>query len=235
MRHEKNPILLVVTMAAFAVGSIGCSITTESILAMEEGSNLTIEITPFPAQVLPLEGGTVMVIDVSIGLLDLLFGKIGGDVEIGELLFTTPPFAFLGIPTLNTEELCVVPVPGDPGGGTFESNLFASTATFDVALNTIALIGNPALAATLPGGGLEFPFALQSTIPLSLGDALGLLTGSGDLSVSQTVDETIQVEISLGGPPTVLDANVTGELNLSGVDAFPTSPLLDDCIAFLNE
>ena len=74
-------------------------------------------------------------------------GHVGGDVSIGDLLFATPPFAFLGIPTLFTEEVCVVTEDGNPGGGTFNAHSYGKTATFDVDINTIALLGNEALAA----------------------------------------------------------------------------------------
>lgn len=228
--------VLLATMAAFALGSTACSIQTETILAMDPGSGMVLSIPPFPAQDMPLEGGTVMNIDVTIGLFDILFGNIDGDVGVGELLFAVPPFKFLGQDALFTEELCVVPLEGSPSGGTFEADLKHNTATFDVTLSTIVLIGNEALAATLPGGGFIFPFHLVDTIPMSLGDMLGMLTGSGDLTVSQTLDQDVTLEVDLGGPsPLVLDANISGTLSLSGTDAFPTSPLLDDCIAFLNE
>ena len=166
-----------------------------------------------------------MNIDITIGLLDILFGQIDGDVTIGDLLFAAEPFVLLGLPS---EEICIV--KDGPGSGTFEADLFAETATFDVTMNTIALIGNPVIAGFLPGGGFPFPFDLQSTVPMTLADMLGLATGGGDLSVTQDVDLDILVPIGTGLP-----GHVSGQLTLSGTDAFPTSPLLDACIAFLNE
>lgn len=234
MRDNKR-VLMVLIAAAFATGSIGCSIQTETILEMQEGSELVLAVAAFPAQNLPLEGGTVMNIDVSIGLFDLIFGNIGGDITVGELLFATPPFAFLGIPALFTEEVCVVPAAGPPSTGQFSANIYQELASFDLNLTTIALIGNENLAAALPGGGLEFPFDLSAEVPMSLGDMLGLLTGSGDLEITQDVDLDLMLDVSLGGPPITLPAHVGGSLTLAGTDAFPTSQLLDDCIAFLNE
>lgn len=233
MRSHRG--LAILTVALFGASSVACSIQQETVLEMQPGSGLVLAVGAFPPQDMPLEGGVVMNIDISIGLLDLLFGQIGGDVSIGDLLFATPPFAFLGIPTLFTEEVCVVTQDGNPGGGTFDANLYGKTATFDVDINTIALLGNEALAAALPGGGLAFPFGMQATIPMTLGDMLGMLTGSSDLEVTQDIDLDLVLDVSLGGPPVSLPAHVGGQVTLASVDAFPTGPLLDDCIAFLNE
>ena len=224
--------LLVLGAAAFAFGSVGCSISTEVIQEVEPSSALDLAVGPFPAQNLPLEGGIVLGIDVSIGFFQLLFGNIGGDVTVHEVLITTTPFNFLGLPSLATEEICIVQ-DGGPAMGSFSSNIYTSQATFDVSVATVALIGNEALAALLPGGGFGFPFDLQATIPLSLGDALGLLTGSGGgLTVTQDVD--LETSIDIVGIGT-LPGTVTGSITLSSTDAFPTSPLLNDCIAFLSE
>jgi hypothetical protein len=234
-----NKLLLMVTLAAFGANSIACSIEMESILEMEEGSQLELTVAPFPVIVMPLEGGTIMNIDVSIGFFDLLFGSISGAINVGELLFATAPFDFLGNPNLGTEEVCVVADPNSPGTGTFDADLWGSTATFAMTLNTIALIGNPVLAAALPGGGFGFPFDLESTVPLSLGDLLGMLVGAGDLAISQTINEDILLPVDLDGPgpspPINLNAHAGGTLSLVSADAFPSTPLIVDCINFLAE
>lgn len=223
--------LLVLGAASFAFGSVACSISTEVIQEVEPSSALDLAVGPFPAQTLPLEGGIVLGIDVTIRFFQLLFGNIGGDVTVNELLITTAPFNFLGLPSLATEEICIVQ-DGGPAMGSFSSNIYTSQATFDVSVPTVALIGNEALAALLPGGGFGFPFDLQATIPLSLDDALGLLTGSGGgLTVTQDVDLDVSFDIVGIG---TLPGTVTGSITLSSTDAFPTSQLLDDCIAFLS-
>jgi hypothetical protein len=228
----RKKYLTVLSVAALAAGSVGCHLNIDSILAMQDGSHMDLTVLG-STTVIPLEGGTVMNIDVNISFFDLLFWlPIDGDVAVSDLLFAAPPFDFLGLPSLNTGDICVVSDEANPGGGTFEADVKHSTATFDVTLNTIALIGNPALAAALPGGGFTFPFALQSTIPMSFDQMLGLLTGSGNLSVTQMLDlDTIFPVTGVGNIP----GHVGGEVTLSTVDAFPTSPLLDDCIAFLNQ
>ncbi|MGH0030719.1 MAG: hypothetical protein ACQGVC_13070 [Myxococcota bacterium] len=230
MRNKWTMHLALIVVAAH---SVACSLSIEQILEVQDGSELTIGILDLPPDVLPLEGGTVMNIDVSIGLFDLILGNIDGTVAVDELLIAAPPFDVLGIPALNTGEVCVVPEAGNPGGGTFDANIYAGTADFDVAINTIALIGNPVLAAALPGGGFPFPFNLQSSVPFGLGEMLGLLTGAGGFDVSQTIDESIDIDIDGPGPQPPLPAHVGGQISLSSTDAFPTSPLLDDCIALL--
>jgi hypothetical protein len=236
---QRSKRFMVLALAAVAFHSTACSLTIEQILAMQEGSTFELSVLDLPATVLPVEGGTVMNIDIFISIFDLILGDFEGDITTGDLLFTAPPFNFLGIPAFNTGEICVVLDEVDPGGGTFEANLYSGSATFDVQLNTVILIGNPVLAALLPGGGFAFPFDLQSTVPLSLGDMLGLLTGSGDLQISQTLDQSTDFELDPdgpgGNPPTVLPAHIGGTLTLASADAFPTSPLLEDCIEFLAE
>jgi len=230
--------LAIVTL--FAANSVACSLNIESILGVQEGSAMEITVLSLPPQVLELEGGTVMNIDVNLSLLDLILGRgINGDISIGELLFTAPPFDFLGIPVFNTHEICVVKDENLPSGGDFNADLGDQMATFDVVLNTIALIGNPVLAANLPGGGFAFPFNLNSQVPLSLGDMLGLLTGSGDLEITQPLDEDIDIVLDPdgpgGNPGQTLAGHIGGSITIEDVDVFPTSPLLEDCIAFLAQ
>ena len=220
----RKRLVLTLAVSALALNAVACHLQIEQLLAVQDGSQMEIGILSLPPAIQPLEGGSVMNIDIRIGLLDLLLGSIDGDIEVGELLIAAPGFNFLGNPALNTGAICVVPVETDPGGGTFEANLHAHTATFDVAINTIALLGNPVLAATLPGGGFAFPFALQSEIPFGLAEMLGLLTGSGDIEITQPIDQDLSLVV-LGS---TITGHVGGEITLASADAFPTSPLLDD-------
>lgn len=231
---RKFPVLIIAVSALY---SVACSITTESILEMQEGSAIEMTLLNFPAQNLELEGGVVMNMDISIGFFDLILGNIGGDISVGDLLFATDPFNFFGFPQLYTEEVCIVSDAADPGGGTFNANIYFSSADFDVALNTTALIGNETLAGSITGGGLSLPFALNATLPMTLGDMLGLLTGgSGSFEVTQDVEEDIHLEIELfPGFFVEYEPHLSGSLTLASADAFPSTPLIDDCIAFLNE
>lgn len=236
---RRNKILMLLTTLALAVPSVGCSLSIEQILEMQEGSQFELTVLTLPPAVLELEGGMVMDIDISIGLFDLILGNVDGDIGIGELLFAAPPFDFLGLPAYNTGNICVVPQEGDPGGGTFDGNIYASQATFDVTLNTIALIGNPVLAANLPGGGFPFAFHIVSQQALGLSEMLGLLTGSGGgLNITQTLDEDVTIPLDPDGPggadPVELPGHIGGQVIIASADAFPTTPLLDECIDFLN-
>jgi len=226
---KQTRVLLSVAVLCMAMGSVACSLDIESTLALADGSSMEVEVPSGSGNVstAALEGGTVMNIAVGIHLSDLLRGTVDGDVSVGELLFASDGFTILGIPT---DELCVIPDPSDPGGGTFSANLKKSKATFDVQINTRALVGNPLLAGVIPDG-FAFPFDLQSTVPLSLFDMLGLLTGKGSLEVSQDLDEELTVSVG----PATLPIHIGGTLTLASTDAFPTSPLLDSCIAIVSQ
>lgn len=224
----RKKLTMTLALAFVAANSVACSLQFQTLLGVQPGSQLEVGILTLPVEIAALEGGTSMDIDVSIGFFDILFGlPIEGDITVGELLIGSNGFSILGTPT---GIICVVPDEVDPGGGTFTADLGAGTATFDVMLNTIALLGNPVLAATLPGGGFPFPFALTSQVPFSLGDMLGLLFGgSSDLAISQPIDEDITIAIGT----LMIPAHIGGMIDLASTDAFPTSPLLDDCIALV--
>jgi hypothetical protein len=232
----RNQLMMTLAVSALAMNGVACSLQLEQIMAVQPGSAMTIATTaPIASSAnQALEGGAVMNIDIRITLFDLLLGDFEGDIEVGEVLIAAPGFSFLGI--VPTGIICVAPEEGNPGGGTFEANIHRKEATFDVAINTEALFGNPQVSNLL-GGALPFPFALVSTLPFSLSDMLGLLTGSTDLAITQPIDQPIDL-ITSGGPPfggiQVL-GSITGEVTLASADAFPTSPLLDDCIEFLSQ
>jgi hypothetical protein len=227
----RTKILLTLAVSALAMTGTGCHLQVEQLLAVQPASHLDLTITkPFPITAPPqaLQGGTVMDIDIKISLLDLLFGSFNGDISVKELLIGAPGFV---LPLVgNTQQICVVPAdPNNPGGGTFSANTFKKTATFDVTTDTIALVGNPAIAALLPGGGFPFPFHLQSSVPFTLKDALGLLNGSGNITVTQAINQDLAFKLGS------IDAagHVGGSITLASADAFPTSPLLDSCLALL--
>jgi hypothetical protein len=226
----RKKLMMTLGLAAVAANSVACSLQFTSLLGVQPGSALEVQILTLPPETTPLEGGNSFDIDIEIGLFELLFGlPIDGDITVSELLIASPGFAILGVPT---EEICITPDPVDPGSGTFSADLGDGTATFDVALNTIALLGNPDLAAILPGGGFAFPFSLVSEVPFGLTEMLGLLLGTGGgLEVSQPIDEDIALDVN----GLIINGHIGGQINLSSVDAFPTSPLLDDCIALIGQ
>jgi hypothetical protein len=229
MRMMSKKLSLTLLLAVASAHSVACNLQIEQILEVQDGSEFTIQILTLPPSTLVLEGGTVMNIDIQIGILDLIFGNIDGDITTDELLIASPSFLILGTPT---GIVCIVPDPVDPGSGTFDANIYAGTADFDVQLNTVAILGNPVLMALL-GGGLPFPFALQSQVPFGIVEILGLLTGAGGFDISQPIDEVIGIDLDGPGPQPPIPGTLTGQINMGSADAFPTSPLLDDCITLL--
>jgi hypothetical protein len=227
----RRKLVMTLAVSALAMTAAGCSLNVQQLLGVQDGSHLDITLSsPIPLTAPPqaLEGGTVMNIKIKITLLDLLFGSFKGNIDVKELLIAAPGFI---VPLVGpTNQICVVPAdPNNPGGGTFNANTFKKTATFDVTTDTLALVGNPTLAALLPGGGFPFPFHLQSSVPFTLADALGLLNGSGNISITQPIDQDLAFNIG----PIAAAGHVGGEITLASADAFPTSPLLDSCLALL--
>jgi hypothetical protein len=226
----RNKLTMTLGLAALAMNAVACQLQVEQILAVQEGSQFEISVLNLPPDVQPLEGGSVMNIDIQIGLFDLILGDFEGDISIGELLIAAPGFNFLGNPALNTGRICIAPDENNPGGGTFEANIYTNQATFDVAINTIAELENAALNSLI-GGGIALPFALQSSVPFDLGDMLGMLTGSSDLAITQEIDQDISVVV-LGNP---ISGHVGGSITLASADAFPTSTNLDACIVVISQ
>ena len=215
---------MTLAVSALAMNGVACHLQVEQILGVQPDSNLAIDVSaPFdlPPVSQTLEGGTVMNIDIRISAFDLLLGDFEGDITVGELLIAAPGVNIL----VPTGRICIIPDEANPGGGTFEANLFLRRATFDVAVNTNAVFQNTIL------GSFPFPFALESSVPFRLSDALGLLTGSSSLAITQPIDQPLDFDV-LGIP---ISGQVTGEITLASADAFPTSPLLDECIAIIGQ
>ena len=221
---KQTKLAMTLALSALAMNAVACSLQVEQILAVQPTSQMNIDVaTPFnlPPVSQALEGGNVMSIDIFISLFDLILGDFEGDISVEELLIAAPGVNIL----VPTGRICIVPDAANPGGGTFEANLHSKTATFDVAINTNAVFGNAAL------GSFPFPFVLESTLPFGLAEMLGLLTGSTDLSITQPINQALNFTVS--GIP--ITGQVTGEITLASADAFPTSPLLDECIAIIGQ
>ena len=232
--------LRTIVLGLFATGAFGCNLQIDQTFAMQPGSGADVALVAqdgsfeVPQGRLEFEGGAVMRIHVSTDLLDYLDGTVDGDVEILDLLFGVPGFNFL---IVNTGLVCVV-LDDPPGGGTFAYDVLAQQATFDVLVNTKALITNAAFANLIRGGAFMFPFDLESTIPLTLVDALGLFTGTGTLTVTQALDEHYSVMLinNRNDPSqdTPLGIHVTGEVTLQSTDAFPATPTVLQCVDYLG-
>lgn len=231
--------LRLAVLVAFAAGGIACgAIEAPMTLALEEGSGMSIYLNPTSTPILlgdvDLEGGVETLMTTEIGLFDLLFKRpIMGTIEVTDLLFAGTPFSILGIPT---EEVCTVPDPNTPSGGTvlidlFDHQINNASVQFVMDMATAIKVGNPVLAGAIPDG---FPLVLtvDSEADLSLAEMLALLSGDaeGGLTITQVLDEVFTVTV-VGIP---LELGVQGELTLTTVNEFPTGQLLDDCIALLG-
>jgi hypothetical protein len=237
MRANKLAMTLILTVCASY--SMACSLQVQSLLGVQPGSEMSIQVFDLEPDVVAVDGGASMLIDIDISFFDFL-GSYEGVISVGEVLIAAPGVDFLGFSALNTGTICVVPDSDDPGGGTFEANLFQHTATFDVAVNTVVMITNPVVLGLIVGGNFDFPFQFQSSVPFGLADMLGILGGGGpELEVSQVIDHQLAFAVDIDGPggsnPFFVLVTVGGNLTLATVDAFPSSPLLDDCIEALGE
>jgi hypothetical protein len=232
MRIPKT--LWIVVTVALAGGSVGCSLSIEQILAMQEGSGIDLAMVAVNGEIpqgrLVFEGGTVMQIDVSTSLLDYLDGTVDGDVAVLDLFFAAPSIRFLG--AIQTGNICVILDGATDNGGTFAYDVVQQEAAFDVFVGTVAYPSEPAVGLVLQGGAFKFPFDLQATIPLTLVDALGLVSGTGSLSVTQAIDDTFPVP-AFGGAITYY-IHASGEVTLASADAFPFTPRMGECLEFLE-
>jgi hypothetical protein len=239
MHFSKSHFLVLLTL--FAGGSVGCSLSVDQILEMQEGSAVDLAIvsadgtSELPQGRLVFEGGTAMRINVSTSILDYLDGTMDGEVEVLDLLFAVPGFQFR---IVNTGLVCVVLDENADNGGAFQYSIADQEATFDVLIGTRAIPVQGLFGSLIRNGAFEFPFDLESTIPLTLIDALGLFTGTGSLEVSQDLDAFYTVPlINVKNDPSqdnLLPVHVTGSVTLQSVDTFPFTPLMADCLNALG-
>jgi hypothetical protein len=237
---QRSRALLTTALGLFAAGAFGCNLQIEQMFAMQPGSGADVALvspdgtTEIPQGRLNFEGGVVMQIAISTDLIDYLDGTVDGDVTIVDLLFGVPGFNFL---IVNTGLVCVV-LDDPPGGGTFSYNALAQQATFDVLVNTKALLTKQSFAKLIRGGAFLFPFDLESTIPLTLVDAIGLFSGTGTLTVTQALDEFYQTAIVVvkddPSQDQVYTLHVTGEVTLQSTDTFPATTNVLACVDYLG-
>lgn len=230
-------LVLTALLAGIGLGSVACSLSIDQTFEMQPGSGVDVyQVGRFGEAFvdrLVFDGGAVMRIDVSTTLLDYLDGTVDGDVQIVDLLFAVPDFKFI---IFFTGLICVVP-DDPPGGGTFQYDVAAQQAHFDVVANAKALITN-FLANMIRGGAFRMPFALQSTMPLTLVDALGLFTGTGSLQVTQPIDEYYNIPlVNIPDDPSqdyIYPIHVKGEVTLKSTDTFPATPNVLACVDYLS-
>jgi hypothetical protein len=228
-----RPIRLLLTSAVvlFAFGSVGCTLQIEKTFAMQPGSGIDMYFTTYdepPVDIfegrIELNGGTVMTIDLSTSLLDYLDGTVNGQVTVDDVLFSTSNLIFFGF---NLGPMCIA--LSGPSGGSFEYRMTQQTAAFDVVVDTSAELLDKTYAAFIGSETIPFPFHLAAEMPLGLVDALGLFTGTSEMTVTQPIDE--RIIFGEGTTDLPLKVHMLGSVTLMTQDTFPTSPLLEQCLA----
>src|SRR5262245_16209995 len=143
---KRSKLLMTMALAVLSMSTLACHLQVEQILAVQPSSTLNIDVAT-PVDLPPvgqgLEGGNVMSIDIWISLFDLFLGDFEGDIDVEELLIAAPGVNIL----VPTGRICIIPDAANPGGGSFEANIFRKRATFDVSINTNAVFGNTALGS----------------------------------------------------------------------------------------
>jgi len=230
MRRSARPAHFFAGLAAaIALGS-GCgNVSIPITLALEDPSTLSLEL-PSEQATTSLIGGVDTTINADLGLLKLLGALVGqalpADIDVDEVLIAgTSVSVFGGL--FNTGTICVFQDPDVPSEGSAAFNLLLGSAAFNMTLNASLAITDPTLGSFL-GGPQPFSQAIATVVPLSLGDLLGILGGGGGgLALTQEIDTVF------GPVPLLGEIHVTGELTLASADAFPSDPLLDECVTYI--
>jgi hypothetical protein len=227
-------------LGLLASGAIGCNLQIDQIFAMQEGSQLDSflvsddGLSEFPQGVIQFEGGAVMRIIVSSDLLDYLDGVVDGDVQLLDLLFAIPNLRFL----ISDVGLTCVNLDDPPGGGTFTYNALSQTAGFDVLVNSKAVPTDSTFQAAIQNGNFKFPFDLESEIPMTLVDALGLVTGTGSMVETQHIDQRFDVMLRDCRSCNTFfpfHLGVRGDVTLASTDTFPATPKVLACADFFAQ
>jgi hypothetical protein len=226
--------LLIVT--AFAANSIACGpIVVDQILALDDTANNFIQLTLFPGgalesvQDLDVDGGNIATIVMDNVILQFLGGNLAGTIDLVDMLWSTSPMNIFGIVTGTN---CVVLDPAGGNAGTVNYDVGAETYTVDLLANTAIITTNPALYLALPNG-FPFDISLSTSQAATLGDMLGILTGTGSMSIHQQVTDDIILTVAIGAGSLDIPTHLEVDLTLSSTDAFPTSARLTECIDFL--
>lgn len=218
----KRTVLLLALAGSIGV-TTGCTQVVDQILEVGPGSSVTLTIADTDLTSDQV-GGIESTVELQISFFDVLFNlPLDGTVTINDILIAGTP---LTIGPNSTGTLCTSPLdPNDAGGGTIEINLKRRKLTLETASLTGVEATDPVIGPVL--GVLELPVEISAMQPVNLLDLLGALGGKGlPLDITQEFEFTIEE-----GPLT--GAVVSGVLNLTSTDTFPTDPLITECENFL--
>jgi hypothetical protein len=221
-------------LSALFTLNVGCGqIDLPVIFALQgEDNTITIEVPSFPPQFrffsTSLVGGADATVSIDLNPFQLFTPNgLAALISIDRVHIAGTDIDILGV---HTGTLCVYDDVDNPGGGIAYIRPLHQEADFMLSFNT--LISGPDLVTLFGPEPLPFAAEIDTTVPVTLSQLIGLLIGGGTgggLELSQTLETTLPDDIPfLGG------GNVTAELTLATVEEFPTDPLLSECQDFLD-
>lgn len=218
-------------LAATSWFGVACSkIEIPLNLAVQPGSMVSIDGIPLPP---PFDHADTMLVGgiETKAVVDIdpwtLFNPNGimATIQVNDLLMAGDEIVFLGL--IPTGTICIEPSQTPPGDGVAFLNLLKHQGTFHMDLYTQIRLTNQQIFDQVFGGiPLPFDATVDTTVPLTLSDLLGLLSGSGGLVLSQQLVSVLPPDV-----PIIGGATVTADVTLMSVDQIPTDPLLVDCVA----
>ncbi|MCG8589946.1 MAG: hypothetical protein MJE66_11715 [Proteobacteria bacterium] len=219
-------------IAGAASTTVACgSIDVEQLLALAEGSDISITVPNIETVSTSLVGSVDLGISLDLGLgaiFNLLAGGgLGGVVTTNDIDIAGTEIIFLQL--IPTGTICVALDDANPGGGTILVFPFAGEAELAASLNSNLFLTNPQIFDLL-GGPLPFAVEFDTTLELGIAELLGFLFGGGGggLSITQELDNIPLPDNPLLPPGTTASAILT----LESVDAAPSDPLLTECDDF---
>lgn len=229
MRKTTLPHLVLIALTSWfgvACGQIEIPLN----LAVAPGSMIAIENIPnLPPDLDHAE--TILVGGIETrAIVDIdpfkIFQRNGimATIAVDDILMAGEEIVFLGL--IPTGTICVEPGMTPPGTGVAFLQPLRHQGVFHLDLFTQIRVTDPGTAAVFGGAPLPFDATVDTTVPLTLSDLLGLLNGSGGLVLSQQIMSTLDPMLPLIG-----GATVVADVTLESVDQIPVDPLLVDCVA----
>lgn len=230
MNGTARPSLLL--LSALFTMNVGCGqIQMPVIFALQGDNTISIEIPAFPPGrntfTSTLVGGANATVTIDLNPFELF--KPQGLAALISLDLVRIAGTDIDIFGLHTGTVCIYDDVNNPGGGIAYLRPLHQEADFNLIFNTLISVTDPFILSLFPDP-LPFSAEINTTVPVTLAQLLGLLAGggSGGLELSQELTAVLPEDIAiLGG------AIITADLTLATVEEFPTDPLLDECEAFL--
>ena len=204
------------------------------ILNVEPDSSVTV--TPVASQGLPpfsssLVGFVDSTATIKLSLLDIALKRtVSGTVEVNQLLIAGTAASILG---LSTGTICTGLDPdAPPPTGSVTIDILHEQMRLQSQASTIISPTDPVTRSFLHDVlDIAYDVVIDETTRVTALDLVGSLSGKPiPVDIVQEVDFFVPITNLL-----LANAHVTGSIHLKSVEAIPTSPLLDDCVAFYNQ